>query len=266
MKPSIDDLCDYFSISQSEKGLVFVSDSGRYGKYKARTKAGSVQISGHRVVCFRGKYYPESNVVWAIHHGEWPTGSISYFNGDLQDNRPQNLYASGGGKSQKLSEKDISIERLRFLFSYDSETGNLIRNVAKPPNTKAGDIAGHMSDQGYFLVNVDGLLIRVHRVIWAINKGKWPDNNLDHIDGIRTHNKMENLREVMQAENMQNSFVRRNSRTGIKGVRLREDTGKYHAYIQINKKMIDLGCYVSIEDAIVARKDAEIKHHPFRKK
>ena len=233
------------------------------GRYKSGTKAGAISKTGHRVVCFKGKYYPESNVVWAIHYGKWPESHISYLNGDLQDNRPENLYESSVGKNKKISRNEISIERLKFLFSY--KDGNIIRNVAKPPNTKRGDVAGTLNDSGYLLVNVDGNSIRVHKIIWAIHYNEWPKLEIDHINGIRSDNRIENLRLASHSENAQNSFVRCTSRTGIKGVRLRDDTGKYHAYIQINKKIIDLGCYDKIKDAVSARKQAEIKYHPYRK-
>lgn len=264
MKPSIDILSSYFRIDIAKQGLVFVKDSGRWGKYKAGTRAGGLNKSGHRMIQVEGKYFPESNVVWALHYGAWPTGFVSNLNDDLQDNRPENLYISSPNAKVK-SETDIPIERLRFLFSYNAMTGDLIRNVDKPPNGKAGDIVGTLTDGGYLKVAVDGRTIRIHRIAWAMQHGYWPIGRLDHKNRIRSANWIENLRPATSSENMQNTSLRSDNISGYKGVHFYQRAQKYRAVIQVDKKLISLGSFDRIEDAIKARKEAETLYHPYRK-
>jgi hypothetical protein len=83
---------------------------------------------------------------------------------------------------------------------------------------------------------------------------------VDHIDGDPTKNKRENLRVVEQINNMKNLKKYSNNTSGTKGVCYLKNEGKWHAYITYDKNRINLGKYVSKEDAIKVRKEAELKY------
>ena len=59
-----------------------------------------------------------------------------------------------------------------------------------------GKEAGCKSKDGYFVVKMSGKVFKLHRVVWLLCKGKWPEGWLDHIDRDKSNNSIENLREV----------------------------------------------------------------------
>ena len=99
---------------------------------------------------------------------------------------------------------------------------------------------------------------RFHRVMYYAYNNQWDiydsskDNCIDHIDGIRTNNHISNLRNVTQQENCFN--------TRCKGYYFHKKTGKYQAHIQLNGKLIHIGCYDSEDEAREAylNKKAEV--------
>ena len=96
----------------------------------------------------------------------------------------------------------ITQKRLRELFNYDAKTGSLThkRNVSQ---VKIGDEVGCIHSSGYRICSVDDKKYRVHRLIWVLVNGYAPDF-IDHINGVRSDNRIENLRNVTVKENMRN--------------------------------------------------------------
>lgn len=72
--------------------------------------------------------------------------------------------------------------------------------------------------QGYKVGSVNDVSLKAHRVIWALTYGLWPDNQIDHIDGDRSNNRVENLREATSQENRINTGKRSDNNSGYKGV------------------------------------------------
>ena len=103
-----------------------------------------------------------------------------------------------------------------------------------------------------------------HRLIWFWHHGKWPKDEIDHINGNRADNRIENLREVTHMENQKNQKVYKNSTSGLMGVSWIKSYGKWHAYIQINYKHFNLGWYYDFFEACCVRKSAERRNefHP----
>lgn len=87
------------------------------------------------------------------------------------------------------------------------------------------------------------------------------DNNvlIDHINGDKLDNRKQNLRTVNKSQNAMNSKKPRNNTSGVKGVYWDKRSEKWEASIQINMKKNCLGYFKNKEDAIQARKKAEIK-------
>jgi len=101
---------------------------------------------------------------------------------------------------------------------------------------------------------------QAHRVIWAMFHGEWPMNQIDHINGDRSDNRILNLREADFFQNSQNAKIRRDNTSGYPGVTFSKDRNQWTARICINGKKIYLGYFLTAELATEARKEAEKKH------
>ena len=107
-----------------------------------------------------------------------------------------------------------------------------------------------------------GKFYSIHRLIWVWHGNSLgPNQDIDHIDGNSLNNRIENLRATSRKQNLENrKGANKNSKTGIKGVRKHKETRKWRAEICHNGKVIHLGLYESIDDAIAARIAAEKKY------
>lgn len=259
MKPTKKEIVSKYRYENGD--LVYSVDSGRNGRYKAGAVAGSVNRHGIRMVQISGKCFQAHQLIWTIHNGEWPKRPIRHINGDLSDNRIENLEMDSLSRGKR--DEPLSVDRLREVLVYDPESGVFRWRISPRNRTLPGDLAGYRNGSGYMVCVVDQQKIRMHRAAWAIHYGEFPDGLLDHINGIRDDNRISNLRLATASENCQNTTVRRGNKTGVKGVHFRADTNKYSASISVDKKTHWLGCFDSLEEAKKARIEAEVKFHPF---
>lgn len=172
-------------------------------------------------------------------------------------------------------------EVLRQLLDYDPETGALTWKP-RPAHFFSGSkfSAEHASANwnsrwagkpaftantggGYLHGSVLGSSYRAHRVIWALTHGEWPECDIDHINHNRSDNRLVNLRAVDRAENLRNSSKRSDNTSGVNGVYRNKRLGKWQAYIRAEGKMLYLGVFEHLSDAVLARKkaDAEFGFH-----
>ena len=100
-------------------------------------------------------------------------------------------------------------------------------------------------------------VIKFHQIVMGQKEGYL----VDHINQNPLDNRKENLRFVIPTANAINSKVPKNNKSGYKGVSWRKDSNKWRAQITIQGKIICLGTYERIEDAIEARRIAEDKYH-----
>tara|TARA_R110000850_G_C9996087_1_gene467935 strand:- start:890 stop:1381 length:492 start_codon:yes stop_codon:yes gene_type:complete len=157
----------------------------------------------------------------------------------------------------------ITKERLHSLFTYID--GDLVNKTYRHSSSKIGYIAGATGAKGYIDVQIDGKPYKAHRLVYTMLKGDIPSGyQIDHIDGNRINNKIENLRLVRPAENNLNCKVRADNTSGVIGVCWSKRGNKWIAKINKDKKRIELGSFVSFDDAVNARKEAEIElgFHP----
>ena len=103
-----------------------------------------------------------------------------------------------------------------------------------------------------------------HRVIWAMTYGEWPPEQIDHINGIGSDNRIVNLRAVNNAENCKNQTTPKNNTSGVMGVSWHKVTKKWAVQLSVKGKRKTLGYFTEKSEAATARKDAEVKHgyHP----
>ena len=160
-----------------------------------------------------------------------------------------------------MTDKITQAEALR-LFAYDPETGIVTRRVKTGQNTKVGDALLTKKSDGYLWVQIKGKRYTVHRIIWLMVFGHWP-NVIDHINGKRYDNRLVNLRDVTSAENSKNMKIGRNNTSGSVGVSWHKHARKWRARIG-NGKQTDLGYFNSKTEAITARRRAEYElgFHP----
>lgn len=152
----------------------------------------------------------------------------------------------------------LTQERLHELFTYDHATGNLIRKVSKA-NQPAGAVAGSVNARGHVNVQVDGGLCAAHRIVFLMVHG-WLPVEIDHINRIKTDNRVENLRPATSSQNKGNVTPNRSNTSGYRGVSLNSRSGKWHAQIKINGKQTYLGRRDTPEQAALLYNDAAIQH------
>lgn len=122
----------------------------------------------------------------------------------------------------------------------------------------------YLTSEGYLKGSFLRERYAAHRIAWLIVYGTWPSGEIDHINGCRTDNRIENLRDVTRTENRMNACMMSNNTSGHCGVSWSPSAGKWAAYINLNKKRMWLGFYDRKEDAANARKQAEsaLGFHP----
>ena len=152
---------------------------------------------------------------------------------------------------------ELTAEYLRSILHYDQETGIFTWKVRAARNVKAGDAAGCQNGEGYLLISVQSRLYKAHRLAWLYAHGSWPKDQLDHVNRVRTDNRIENLREVTNKQNHQNKSKPSSNTSGHTGVCWHKRISKWVARIMHNYKHIHLGYFTDIEDAVAARKAAE---------
>jgi len=142
----------------------------------------------------------------------------------------------------------LTQQRLLDLFVYNQETGKFIRKINKK-GRHAGSEAGCKETQGYIRIQVDGAAYRAHRLAWLYLYGFMP-KIIDHINGDRSDNRIENLREANQRINNQNRRPETNNQSGYIGVS--KSRNKWRATITDKKKSIHIGVFETKELAYQA--------------
>lgn len=159
----------------------------------------------------------------------------------------------------KRKESVVSVNELMEYLKYSD--GKLIWIKSRSNRTPVGSEAGSMHKSGYKVFGFFGFDFKVHRVIWAISNGKWPEMYVDHINGNTSDNRIENLREASTCENTRNMKKPSHNTSGIKGVGFCKQTGKYTAWIWVNNKKIWLGRHATKEEARKAYLEASNHYH-----
>lgn len=155
----------------------------------------------------------------------------------------------------------VTAERLRELLHYDRETGVFTRRVTRGRLAKAGARAGYYTSHGYRSIIVDGKRCGEHRLAWLYETGSWPKGEVDHIDGVRTHNWFANLRDVTRLINTQNQReAHSHNQSGFLGVM--RNGRKFRAEIRVNKRRLYLGTFETAKEAHDAYLAAKRLHHP----
>jgi HNH endonuclease/AP2 domain len=144
-----------------------------------------------------------------------------------------------------------ALEKLRELFSYDPEKGSFRWN---------GE-AGYISGNGYRYISVEGKKRLSHRLAWLMHYGEEPNGLVDHINGDRTDNRIQNLRLATYSQNSANAKLHTRNTSGLKGASWMPKKNRWQATITVKNKQMNLGYFKTKEAAHDAYMAAAKKYH-----
>jgi len=160
--------------------------------------------------------------------------------------------------------KSITQAEIKAALHYSSDTGVFTWLIKPSKNTSIGGVAGYVDRaRGYRKITLNGDLYRAHRLAWVYFYGDEFSNCefiIDHINHNKDDNRIVNLRICSQLDNCRNYPLSKRNKTGFTGVSFRSKKGLYYATIKVLNKSIHLGAFKTIELAIAARKEANVKY------
>lgn len=149
----------------------------------------------------------------------------------------------------------LTQEKLKSLLNYNSETGTFTwKHAMGPGKPQSGREAGNPTTDGYLRIQIEGRTYTAHRLAWLYMHGVWPAPQIDHIYGVRTDNRISQLRLATHAQNNRNRAMQRNNKSGFVGVRWNKLAKRWKAKICFEGKCIHLGYFSSAKDASEAYK------------
>lgn len=145
----------------------------------------------------------------------------------------------------------VDINLLKTLLDYDPDTGEIRWKISRSNIVKVGDVAGGISPStGYVRLAVDKKQLAGHRVAWALHYGEWPKGVIDHINHVRTDNRIANLRDVSKQVNCINRKTAQSNKNGLPlGVFLDKRRNTFYSQIYVNGKSEYLGTFRTPEEA-----------------
>lgn len=156
---------------------------------------------------------------------------------------------------------ELAYDRLHEVLNYDPTTGIFTWKIKTAKCTQIGAVAGCKEKRiGYTTIGVDKCIHRAHRLAWFYMTGKWPVKFIDHINGQKSDNRFENLREVFEDGNSQNiRKPNKRNKSGFMGVIRFQN--KWRASVTIQGKTRRIGDYNTPEEAHQAYLKAKREYH-----
>ncbi len=144
----------------------------------------------------------------------------------------------------------ITQEMIKELLIYNPDTGIFLWKIASVGRIKMLGVAGSKHNQGYIVITIKGKAYLAHRLAWLYVYGEIPREQLDHINNIRSDNRIANLRVATHIQNQGNQIKpHHENKTGFLGVSFDKRRNKYVAYISINGRNKKLGRFDTPEEA-----------------
>ena len=141
--------------------------------------------------------------------------------------------------------RPLTSDELRQKLHYDERTGVFTWLFKFGAMQDAGDVAGAPNKRGYIRFMIRGKTYAAHRLAWLYMTGRWPTDQIDHIDLNKSNNAWNNLREATNAQNSVNRA--KYGKRPYKGVCRMGN--RFGAYIKFNKRNIYLGMFATAEEA-----------------
>jgi hypothetical protein len=152
--------------------------------------------------------------------------------------------------------KVINLDYIKETYMYNSDTGEVRYKVFRSRRAKNALVGSLDHTTGYICTGRNK--IGIHRIAWFLSHGEWPDRKIDHINGIKTDNRIINLRLVSDRENAQNMDCHRKGK--IVGTSQYKDGVRWQAAIKIRGRAYNLGIYPTALDANNAYLEACTKY------
>lgn len=146
-------------------------------------------------------------------------------------------------------------------WAYNKETGKLFwkNRPRKHFNTARGyhyfntcypgKEVGSINSNKYLTIRFNNKTYQVHRIIWLLETGEFPINEIDHINHNRQDNRWSNLRQVSTIGNSRNMSMKKANTSGVTNVTWRKDNNKWRAYVMLNSRQTHLGYFDTKEEA-----------------
>lgn len=149
------------------------------------------------------------------------------------------------------------------ILRYEPETGLFFWKVSPAIVVRAGSPAGTTDRKGYIGICIKRKKYKAHRLAWLVTHGMWPQEQIDHINGVKSDNRIVNLRQCDSFGNAQNQ---KSKRGRIKGISYIARLCKWQAEIRSRGVREYLGIYSTPEEAHAAYWNAaQSRHGPFAK-
>jgi len=149
---------------------------------------------------------------------------------------------------------ELTKELIEAKYEYKPDTGEFLRKQSGG-GKYVGSSAGYIKkSDGYVYIKIGQNTYTAHRFAWIVTYGESPKGDIDHINGIRSDNRISNLRAVNRSLNLHNSSARTRNTSGHKGiVYIPKGKKKWLAQVMINYKHHYIGVFHTIEEAVAAR-------------
>ncbi len=156
-------------------------------------------------------------------------------------------------------DEQINQEHLKDLLHYDPETGVFKWKDTFGWKAKRGTIAGGINGSGYIYIRLKRKKYRAHRLAWLYTYGKFPEDQIDHINRDKTDNRLVNLRAVSGKENSRNQFIPTNNTSGHIGVSWHTKNNRW----RVSVSKVYYGSFECKSDAIAKAKKVykELGYH-----
>ena len=147
---------------------------------------------------------------------------------------------------------------LRTLLIYDQNTGIFTWRIDRHGKAKKDSVAGTANDK-YIRIMVDKRRHLAHRLAWFYVHKNWPDQQIDHINGNGSDNRIINLRLANNFQNQQNVGVKRTNTSGFKNISFNKKHNQFTVAIRANGKEVFVGLFKDVELAKRAAQKARLK-------